>query len=73
MTGSWTRASSRSATPEFLTEWGSEERRALREVRASLAGVGRAERMAQKIYDSHIAFMEENGLLSGRPVRSIPR
>ena len=50
--------------PEPLTEWGPEERRELREVaREVLQEWSQQSEMAQKIYDSHIAFMEKNGLL----------
>ena len=50
--------------PETLTEWGPEERRELREVaREVWQEWAQQSEMAQKIYDSHIAFMEKNGLL----------
>jgi TRAP-type transport system periplasmic protein len=50
--------------PETLLEWGPEERRELREVaREVWEEWAQQSEMAQKIYDSHIAFMEKNGLL----------
>ena len=50
--------------PKTLVNWGPEERRELREVARKVweDWAGRSE-MAQKIYDSHIAFMQERGLL----------
>ena len=50
--------------PETLIEWGPEERRELREVAREVWEdfAGRSE-MAQKIYESHIEFMQERGLL----------
>jgi TRAP-type mannitol/chloroaromatic compound transport system substrate-binding protein len=50
--------------PETLLEWGPEERRELREVaREVWAEWSEQSEMAQRIYESHIAFMEKNGLL----------
>jgi TRAP-type C4-dicarboxylate transport system substrate-binding protein len=50
--------------PETLVEWGPEERRELREVaREVWAEWAQKSEMAQRVYDSHIAFMEKNGLL----------
>ena len=50
--------------PETLVEWGPEERRELREVAQEVwAEWAEKSEMAQRIYDSHVAYMEENGLL----------
>jgi TRAP-type C4-dicarboxylate transport system substrate-binding protein len=50
--------------PETLVEWGPEERRELREVaREVWAEWAQQSEMAQRNYDSHIAYMEKNGLL----------
>jgi TRAP-type mannitol/chloroaromatic compound transport system substrate-binding protein len=50
--------------PETLLEWGPEERRELREVaREVWAEWSEQSEMAKRIYESHIAFMEKNGLL----------
>jgi TRAP-type mannitol/chloroaromatic compound transport system substrate-binding protein len=50
--------------PKTLIAWGPEERRQLREVaREVWQEWAQQSEMAQKIYDSHIAFMEKNGLL----------
>jgi TRAP-type transport system periplasmic protein len=50
--------------PETLLEWGPEERRELREVaREVWEEWSQQSEMAKRIYDSHIAFMEKNGLL----------
>lgn len=50
--------------PETLTEWGPDERRELREVaREVWEEWAQKSEMAQRIYDSHIAFMKEKGLL----------
>lgn len=50
--------------PETLINWGPEERRQLREVAKEVwAEWATKSEMSQKIYDSHIAFMEAQGLL----------
>jgi TRAP-type C4-dicarboxylate transport system substrate-binding protein len=50
--------------PETLLEWGPEERRELREVaREVWEEWSQQSEMAERIYESHIAFMEKNGLL----------
>ena len=50
--------------PETLLEWGPEERRELREVaREVWEEWSEQSEMAKRIYESHIAFMEKNGLL----------
>jgi len=50
--------------PETLLEWGPEERRELREVaREVWEEWSEQSEMARRIYESHIAFMEKNGLL----------
>jgi TRAP-type mannitol/chloroaromatic compound transport system substrate-binding protein len=50
--------------PETLIEWGPEERRELREVaREVWEEWSQQSEMAKRIYESHIAFMEKNGLL----------
>jgi TRAP-type mannitol/chloroaromatic compound transport system substrate-binding protein len=50
--------------PETLINWGPAERRELREVaREVWEEWSQKSEMAKKIYESHIAFMEKNGLL----------
>jgi TRAP-type mannitol/chloroaromatic compound transport system substrate-binding protein len=50
--------------PETLLEWGPEERRELREVAHEVwEEWSEQSEMAKRIYESHIAFMEKNGLL----------
>jgi TRAP-type mannitol/chloroaromatic compound transport system substrate-binding protein len=50
--------------PETLLEWGPEERRELRQVaREVWEEWSEQSEMARRIYESHIAFMEKNGLL----------
>jgi TRAP-type mannitol/chloroaromatic compound transport system substrate-binding protein len=50
--------------PETLVNWGPEERRELREVAQEVWAEWAAKsEMAQRIYDSHVAYMKENGLL----------
>ena len=50
--------------PETLLEWGPEERRELREVaREVWEEWSEQSEMAKRIYESHIALMEKNGLL----------
>jgi TRAP-type mannitol/chloroaromatic compound transport system substrate-binding protein len=50
--------------PETLINWGSEERRELREVAQEVWAEWAAKsEMATKIYDSHIAYMKAEGLL----------
>jgi TRAP-type transport system periplasmic protein len=50
--------------PETLLEWGPEERRELREVAQEVwEEWSEQSEMARRIYESHIAFMEKNGLL----------
>jgi TRAP-type transport system periplasmic protein len=50
--------------PETLLEWGPEERRELREVaREVWEEWSEQSEMAGRIYESHIAFMEKNGLI----------
>jgi TRAP-type transport system periplasmic protein len=50
--------------PETLLQWGPEERRELREVaREVWEEWSEQSEMARRIYESHIAFMEKNGLL----------
>lgn len=50
--------------PETLIEWGPEERRELREVAQEVwAEWGEKSEMAKKVYESNIAFMQEQGLL----------
>jgi TRAP-type mannitol/chloroaromatic compound transport system substrate-binding protein len=50
--------------PATLVNWGAEERRELREVAQEVWAewAGKSE-MAQRIYDSHVAYMKEHGLL----------
>jgi TRAP-type mannitol/chloroaromatic compound transport system substrate-binding protein len=50
--------------PETLVNWGPEERRELREVAQEVWAEWAAKsEMAQRIYDSHVAYMQEKGLL----------
>ena len=50
--------------PETLIDWGPEERRELREVAQEVWEEWAAKSdMAKKVYDSHVAYMKEQGLL----------
>ena len=50
--------------PETLIEWGPEERRELREVAKEVwAEQAEKSEMAKKVYDSHMSYLEEQGLL----------
>ena len=50
--------------PETLIDWGPEERRELREVAQEVwAEWGEKSDMAKQIYDSHVAYMQQIGLL----------
>ncbi len=50
--------------PETLVNWGPEERRELREVaREVWEEFAEKSEMAQKVYESHVAYMKEQGLL----------
>jgi hypothetical protein len=49
--------------PDALVDRGPEDRRALREVaKAAWQEHGRKSETAQKIYDSHMSYLEERGL-----------
>jgi TRAP-type mannitol/chloroaromatic compound transport system substrate-binding protein len=50
--------------PSTLVKWGAEERRELREVAQEVwAEWAEKSEMAKRIYDSHVAYMKEHGLL----------
>ena len=50
--------------PATLVSWGAEERRELRQVAQEVwAEWAEKSEMAQRIYDSHVAYMKKNGLL----------
>ena len=50
--------------PETLINWGPQERRELREVAQEVwAEWAQKSEMSQRIYDSHIAYMQKIGLL----------
>jgi TRAP-type mannitol/chloroaromatic compound transport system substrate-binding protein len=50
--------------PATLVNWGAEERRELRQVAQEVwAEWAEKSEMAKRIYDSHVAYMKEHGLL----------
>ena len=50
--------------PATLINWGSDERRALREIAQEIwAEWGAKSEMAKKVYESHLAYMKQQGLL----------
>jgi TRAP-type mannitol/chloroaromatic compound transport system substrate-binding protein len=50
--------------PETLIDWGPEERRELREIAQEVWQEWAAKsEMATKVYESHLAYMQEQGLL----------